>query len=289
MNAFWIILTASLVSFCCSILGSFLVLRKISMIGDAISHAVLPGIVIAFFISGSLASLEVLLGASIMGIICTVLIEFLDKKVKVQSDAAIGMIFTFLFAIGVILIVTFAGNVDLDQDCVLHGEIAYVPLDLIETGTFLDVLPVQVCILSIVLIFLLTVVYFGYKGFFLTTFDSEYAASIGISTVFWHYLLMALVSLTTVVSFESVGAILVVAFLIVPAATAYLLTNNLSTMILISCIVGLVSSVLGYYLAVVIDGSIAGAISVSMGLVFAIVLLFSPVNGLVIRKLSKRK
>ena len=289
MNAIWIILTASLVSFCCSILGCFLVLRKISMIGDAISHAVLPGIVIAFFISGSLSSLGVLIGASLMGILCTMLIEFFDKKVKVQSDAAIGMIFTFLFAIGVILIAAFASNIHLDQDCVLHGEIAYVPLDLPETGTFMDIVPIQVWILSSVFLFLITVLYFGYKGLFLTTFDPEYATSIGISTIAWHYFLMALVSLTTVVSFESVGAILVVAFLIVPAATAYLLTDKLLTMIFLSCIIGLLSSVLGYYLAVYLDGSIAGAISVAMGFLFILALLFSPSNGLVMKSLRKKE
>ncbi len=287
MNAFWIILAASLVSICCALLGCFLILRKISMIGDAISHAVLPGIVIAFFLSGSISSLTVLVGASLMGIFCTFLIEVFHKKAGVQADAAIGMIFTFLFAIGVILIAAFADNIHLDQDCVLHGEIAYIPLDLPETGTFLDHAPRQVWILGTVLLLILAFIKIGYKGLFLTTFDTEYATSIGISTTFWHYVLMAAVSLTTVVSFESVGAILVVAFLIVPAATAYLLTDKLPTMLLLSSLFGILASIGGYYLAVFLDGSIAGAISTVMGILFALVFIFSPTQGLLAKRRKK--
>jgi len=257
------------------------------MIGDAISHAVLPGIVIAFFLSGSISSITVLVGASLMGILCTFLIEVFNKKAGVQADAAIGMVFTFLFAIGVILIAAFADNIHLDQDCVLHGEIAYVPLDLPETGTFLDHAPRQVWILGSVLLLLLTFLKIGYKGLFLTTFDTEYAISIGISTTFWHYLLMAAVSLTTVVSFESVGAILVVAFLIVPAATAYLLTDKLPTMLILSSLFGILASIGGYYLAVLLDGSIAGAISTVMGILFALILIFSPTQGLLAKRRKK--
>ena len=288
MNAFWIILTASLVACCCALLGCFLILRKISMIGDAISHAVLPGIVIAFFISGSFASLPVLIGASLMGLVCTFLIEFFHKKANIQADAAIGMIFTFLFAIGVILIAAYASNLHLDQDCVLHGEILYVPLDKPITGTFLDYAPRQVWILSAVLVLILAMIRIGYKGLFLTTFDPEYATAIGVSTVFWHYLLMSAVSLTTVVSFESVGAILVVAFLIVPAATAYLLTDDLVKMLFLSCIVGILSSISGYYLSVLLNGSVAGAIAAMMGVFFGLALFFAPTQGVLTKKWAKK-
>ncbi len=256
------------------------------MIGDAISHSVLPGIVIAFLISGSLSSVLVIIGASLMGLICTFLIEFFHRTVKIQSDAAIGMVFTFLFAVGVILITAYTGNIDLDVDCVLHGEIAYVPLDLAETGTFLDSFPTQPIILSILSLLILIFVFIGYKPLFLTSFDPEYAIAIGISTSLWHYLLMAAVSVTTVLSFESVGAILVVAFLIVPASTAYLLTDKLKLMILLSCVFGILSSILGYYLAAYLDGSIAGAISVMMGINFAIVFAYTKISS---KKLQKIK
>lgn len=283
-----IILTASLVAVNCAILGCFLVLRKMSMVGDAISHAVLPGIVIAFFISGSLSSIPVLVGATLTGILCTFLIEWLNKKAGVQADAAIGMIFTFLFAVGVILIAAFASNVHLDQDCVLHGLIEFVPFDLPETGTFLDYAPRQIWILSTLLIFVVALVKRGYRGFFLTSFDPDFAVTTGVSLGLWHYLLMGAVSMTTVVSFESVGAVLVVAFLIIPAAAAYLMTNSLPKMLVLSCIFGVICSIIGYYFAVWVDGNIAGAISVVMGVAFTLVLLFAPERGIVTKKLRKR-
>jgi len=257
------------------------------MVGDAISHAVLPGIVIAFLLSGSLSSLPVLIGASITGLLCTFLIEWLNKTARVQGDAAIGMVFTFLFAVGVILISAYAGNADIDQDCVLHGEIAYVPFDLSETGTFLDLLPRQIWILGGVSLLIFTLIKLGYRGLFLTTFDPEFALATGVSLAFWHYLLMGAVSLTTVVAFESVGAILVVAFLIIPAATAYLLTDKLPRMLWISSIFGTLCSIIGYYFAVWIDGSIAGAIAVVMGIGFFLVLLFAPKRGIWGKKLFR--
>jgi len=229
MNAFWIILTGSLVAVTCGLLGCFLTLRKI-----------------------------------------------------------IGLTFTFLFALGVILIAIYADQIDLDQDCVLHGEIAYVPLDvwLTESGTNLG--PTAVWILGAVFLLVLAIIITGYKGLFLTTFDPAYALSIGISTTFWHYVLMGAVSLTTVVSFESVGAILVVAFLVGPPSIAYLLTDRLPVMLLLSSIAGILAAIGGYYLAVLIDGSIAGAMTVVLGIEFLIVFLFAPKYGLFKFKTSTR-
>ncbi|HOY50067.1 MAG TPA: metal ABC transporter permease, partial [Flavobacteriales bacterium] len=131
LNDFWIVLTASLISLCCVIPGTFLVLRRMAMFGDAISHAVLPGLVIAYMISGSRASMYMLPGAAASGLLVTFLIEWVNKRMRIQSDAAIGLIYTFLFAIGVILISAYTAQTDLDQDCVLYGEIAYVPFDLL--------------------------------------------------------------------------------------------------------------------------------------------------------------
>ena len=280
MNDLYIILTASLVSMSCALLGCFLILRKMAMVGDAISHAVLPGIVVAFLVSGSRDSVTMLLGAGLIGIITTFLIEFLHKKAKLQTDASIGVTFTWLFAVGVVLISLFAGKVDLDQDCVLYGEIAYVPLDLIitENGTILGprALYIVGTILAVVIIFIVS----GYKELFLTTFDPAYASAIGISTTLWHYLLMGAVSATTVASFESVGAILVVALLIAPAAAAYLLTDNFKWMLFLACLIGVLSSITGYYLAVWVDGSIAGAVASMTGIFFAAALLFSPSHGI---------
>lgn len=269
MDAFWIILTGSLVAVSCAILGSFLVLRKMSMVGDAISHSVLPGIVIAFFIAGSMQSVWMLVGAGILGVLTTFLIEFFHQKGKLQTDASIGVTFTWLFALGVILVTYYAGNAHIDQDCILHGEIAYVPIDLMYTASGDPIGPKAVIILSVVLITILLFVTLFYKELFITTFDASFAQAIGISASKWHYALMGLVSLTTVASFESVGAILVVALLIAPAASAYLITNKLSTMLILSSAFGVLSSFFGYWLSYLLDGSIAGAMVTVSGIIFA--------------------
>lgn len=254
------------------------------MLGDAISHAVLPGIVLAFLFTGSRDSITMLIGAGSIGVITTFLIEYFHKKGKLQADASIGVTFTWLFAIGVILISVFAGKVDLDQDCVLYGEIAYVPIDLWITDSGINMGPRVIYISGSVLLILITFIYLGYKELFLTTFDPAYASAIGISTVFWHYLLMGAVSLTTVASFESVGAILVIALLIAPPATAYLLTEKFIHMLLISSLIGILTAISGYYLAVFTDGSIAGAMASMAGLFFMLVFFLAPKTGYFMRK-----
>jgi manganese/zinc/iron transport system permease protein len=287
MNDFYIILTASLVASSCALLGCFLILRKMAMVGDAISHAVLPGIVLAFLFSGSRDSVTMLIGAGLIGIFTTFLIEFFHKKAKLQTDAAIGVTFTWLFAVGVVLISIFAGKVDLDQDCVLYGEIAYVPLDVIISSSGTSLGPKALYVMGFVLVLIIIFIVVGYKELFLTTFDPAYASAIGISTTLWHYLLMGAVSVTTVSSFESVGAILVVALLIAPAATAYLLTDNFKWMLVLACVAGMLASVSGYYFAVWLDGSIAGAIAAMSGVIFGLTMIFSPIHGLLFKKLKQ--
>ncbi|MBL7840104.1 MAG: metal ABC transporter permease [Cyclobacteriaceae bacterium] len=287
MNDFYIILTASLVASSCALLGCFLILRKMAMVGDAISHAVLPGIVLAFLFSGSRDSVTMLIGAGLIGVFTTFLIEFFHKKARLQTDAAIGVTFTWLFAVGVVLISIFAGKVDLDQDCVLYGEIAYVPLDLIISPSGANLGPKAIYVMGFVLTLIIIFIVTGYKELFLTTFDPAYASAIGISTSLWHYLLMSAVSVTTVSSFESVGAILVVALLIAPAATAYLLTDNFKWMLVLACASGVLASLTGYYLAVWLDGSIAGAIAAMSGIIFGLAMVFSPTHGLFFKKLRQ--
>lgn len=271
MDSLIIILTGSLVAICCSILGCFLILRKMAMVSDAISHAVLPGIVIAFMLGGDLDSIWMLIGAGLVGVITSFLIEFFHRHGKLQTDASIGVTFTWLFAIGVIMVTYYAGDAHIDQDCILYGEIAYVPLDMMTTSSGTILGPKALIVLASVLALILIVVLPFYKEFFLTTFDPSFALVTGISVSLWHYVLMSLVSITTVASFESVGAILVVAFLIVPPATAYLISNNLKNMILLSCLFGILTSTLGYYLAFWVDGSIAGAMATVAGLIFGVV------------------
>lgn len=274
----WIILTGALAGGACALVGTFLVLRRMSMLGDAISHAVLPGIAIAFLLTGSRSSIPMLLGAALFGVLTSLLVETLHKKGRLQQDAAIGVSFTWLFAIGVILISGFAGAVDLDQDCVLYGEIAYVSLDTIS---FLGYdLPEAVVTLGGIFLANLLFVVIARKELTITSFDPALATSLGISATLWHYALMGMVSLTTVGAFWSVGAILVVAMLIAPAAAAWLLTDRLSTMLWLAVAISVLSSIGGNFLSRAIDGSIAGGMAVASGVIFALVLFFSPRHGL---------
>lgn len=258
-------------------MGSFLVMRKMVMIGDAISHAVLPGIFIAYYVSGSTASIPILIGAAFSGILATLMIEWFTKKARLQSDAAIGVSYTLLFAIGIVLISKFGANADLDQQCVLYGEIEYVSLWLkpIIGGIML---PQQAIILLVVCVLLIIAVIVGYKGLFITTFDPNFALSTGVAVSFWHYFLMSGVSLTTVVSFESVGAILVIAFLSGPPAIAYLLTEDFKKMLVLACVIGIACSAGGYYSAKWLNVSVAGSISTVIGIAFILVFIFTSVR-----------
>lgn len=283
---FWIILTGSLAGGACALVGTFLVLRRMSMLGDAISHAVLPGIAIAFLLSGSRSSLPMLLGAASFGLLTAFLVETLHKKGRLQQDASIGVSFTWLFAIGVILISGFAGSVDLDQDCVLYGEIAYVSLDTIS---FIGLeVPEAVVTLGGIFLANLLFVLLARKELTVTSFDPALATSLGISATLWHYALMGMVSLTTVGAFWSVGAILVVAMLIAPAAAAWLLTDRLTTMLWLSVLLSVLSSVGGNFLARAIDGSIAGGMAVVAGVIFTLALFLSPRHGILPRRFKSR-
>lgn len=244
------------------------------MVGDAIAHAVLPGIVIAFLLSGSKATLPVLIGAAAVGMLTTVLIEMLSKRGGLQEDASIGISFTFLFAIGVILISLFAGQVELDQDCVLYGEIDQLPLDiwLLPGGTNLG--PAGLWTIGSAFLIIAAFVAIGFRGLQVTTFDEGYAAAIGVNVALWHYLLMSAVSLTTVVSFDAVGAILVVAFLVIPPATAYLLTDKLRSMLLLACGFGIASAAGGHFLAVRMDSSSAACMAAVSGILFFAAFIF---------------
>jgi len=277
MDAFWIIVTGFLVASSTGMLGNLLLLRKMSMMGDALSHAVLPGIVVAYLISGSRASIPLFVGAIVMGVLTTFLIQFFSSKGKMQSDAAMGTVFTFLFAVGVILVTKFAGEADIDADCVLHGELAFVPL---QTSAFLGLgVPAPVWTLLVLLAVIQIIFWTGYKGWLITSFNPEYAQSVGIKTTLWHYSLMAATSVATVVSFESVGAILVIAFLVVPAATAYLLTDKLPWMTVIILIHGLISSTLGYFISDALEASISGSIAVMSFILFVGAFVWSKKKG----------
>ncbi|KQL34656.1 MULTISPECIES: metal ABC transporter permease [Bacillaceae] len=286
MNEFWVLLTGAMVGITCGLTGVFLILRKTAMIADAISHTVLFGIVVAFMITQSLNGFWMLLGAAIAGLLTTYLVQVLQSG-GLQEDAAIGVVFTSLFALGVLFITLFAGNVHLDVEHVLMGEIAFVPWDTWSILGF--TMPKAVWMLSIVLVLNVLFLVLFYKEIKLSTFDPVFALSIGLPIIVMHYSYMTLVSLTTVAAFDSVGAVLVVAMLIGPAATAYLISKSVRSMIFWSMTFGVTAAITGYYLAKLWNTSIAGMMAAMIGIIFMLVFLFMPHDGIVWKMITRLK
>ena len=286
---FWIFVMGAVISLSCGLVGAFLVLRKNALLGDAISHAILPGIVVAFLLTGSRASGWMMVGALVAGLLTTLLIDLICRKTRIKEDSAIGIVFSFFFATGVILISLFAGNVDLDLDCVLYGEIDFLALaPLLEIGGR-ETLPIPVALASGVLVIVLLCILLFYKELLVTSFDPVFSKTIGISSTAIHYLLVVVLSMTVVSAFESVGAILVVAMLILPGSTAYLFCDRLSRLLLSILPLSLLSSGLGVYIAVLFDCSTGGSMVVAAFILFLLAWVFSPGRGLLAQWFHRRR
>lgn len=287
----WIVIAAVLAGATCSLIGSFLVLRKISMMGDAISHAVLPGIAVAFILTGSRGSGVMLLGAAIVGVLTAVLVHLINRHARLEEGASMGVVFTVLFAVGLILIEQAARHVDIHPDHVLFGAVELVPLHVVAVWG-IDV-PRGVVLLGIVLAINVLVVVLFFKELRLATFDPELATTLGFNATVVHYLLMVLVAITTVAAFEVVGSILVIAMLIVPGAIAWLLTRRLLPFLLVSVAIAIASAVIGHLAAITVpplfgfvDTSTSGSMAVVLGLLFLVAMLFAPEQGVVARAWS---
>ena len=271
---------AAIVAMACAIPGVFLVLRKMALISDAISHAILPGVVIGFFVTQDLNSPLLILLAALAGVITVVLVEFIQKTGLVKEDTAIGLVFPVLFSIGVILIAKNANDVHLDIDAVLLGELAFAPFDrLMLAGA--DWGPKSMWVMGTILLTTLSLLLLFFKELKVSTFDAGLSSVLGISPVLMHYGLMSISSITVVGAFDAVGAILVVALMIAPAATAYLLTEDLKKMIVLSLLIGVFSAISGYWVAHLLDASISGSIATTLGVIFLMVYLFAPKKGLI--------
>ena len=277
-----------LVSVACALPGVFLVLRKMALISDAISHSILPGIVLGFFITHNLASPVLVFMATLFGVLTVVIVEYIQKTGLVKEDTAIGLVFPALFSIGVLLIARNAGDVHLDVDAVLLGEVAFAPFNRwVFNGV--DLGPKSLWVIGTILLVSLTLLVFFFKELKVATFDVGLASSLGFTPALIHYGLMTISSVTTVGAFDSIGAILVVAFMIVPAASVYMLTNNLKKLLVFSCLFGVVSALLGYWIAHWIDASISGTIASVLGVFFLITYLFAPGKGYVSVKYKERQ
>lgn len=281
-------LLAAVVAAACALPGVFLILRRMALLSDAISHSVLLGIVLAFFVVRDLGSPVLLLGAAAMGVLTVALVEMMHRTRLVREDAAIGLVFPALFSLGVILISRYAGDVHLDLDAVLLGEIAFAPFDRLVVGGR-DLGPRGLWVMGSILLLNAAAITVFYKELKLTTFDAALAAALGFSPAVVHYGFMTLVSITAVGAFDAVGSILVIALMIAPPAAAYLLTDRLSAMLLLSVRIGVSSAISGYWLAHLLDASIAGAMATMAGAHFALALLFAPEQGIVARALRRRR
>ena len=278
-----ILLTGIICAVACALPGTFLILRRMAMMTDAISHAILPGLVFGYWMAGSANLIVGAVGATAAAIFTVTVVEALQRTRRVESSEAMGIVFPAMFALGTVLISRYFENVHLDTDAILYGNIEFSAFDrVIMNGR--DLGPQSLWVMSILLVINITVLTLLYKELKISTFDPALAQSLGFSPVLVHYLLMLLLSITTVGAFTAVGAILVVALVIVPAATAYLLTEKLLDMMILSAMIGALGAIGGYWMAIWIDGSISGGIVTMLGMLFTLALLFSPSQGLVAQR-----
>jgi manganese/zinc/iron transport system permease protein len=277
-----------LVTVSCGLVGNYLILRRMALMGDAVSHSVLPGLVIAFLLTQTRGTWAMFGGALAAGAATTLLVDAIHRRSRVKQDSAIGITFTTLFAIGVVLISIYAQQVDLDAECVLYGEIAFVPLEPFATVGGVEIAPPSVLRMAGVLLAVVVLVIVFYKELLVSSFDAGLAASLGINPSLMHYSLMAMLSIVVVSAFEAVGAILVIAMLILPGATSFLLTHRLWKAMLLSVAHAALSTLLGIHLSVWLSCSVAAAMVVMGSVLFVLAWIFAPESGLVARAMHAR-
>lgn len=282
-RSFWeVFAVLAVTAAACAVLGSFLVLRRMALLTDAIGHVLLLGIVLAFFVTRDLASPLLLFGAAGIGLVTVMLVEAVARSKFVKEDAAIGLVFPALFALGVLLATLYASKTHLDVDRVLLGTPEFAPLNRIGTKAF-DFGPASGVIMSGVLLLNAAFVAVCFKELKLATFDPLLATTLGFAPAVLHYVLMGLVSLTAVTAFDAAGPVLVVAFFVVPPATAYLLTDRLGIMIGLGVGIGVAGAFVGTAIGFAWSLTLSGTVAVVMGLFFALALVGSPRHGLITR------
>lgn len=293
------ILATLFATLACALLGNFLVLRRQSLMGDAVSHAVLPGIVGAFLIAGSRETWPIFVGATAASVTAVVLIELVRRFGRVEAGTAMGVVFSIMFAAGVVLMEqAAASNIDLDAECVLYGQLEDI-LWLAPTGlgSLLDPaaladLPREVVTLAVALLVTAGAIALFWKELKITSFDPELATTLGLSSGAVNLGLMVLVGIVAVAAFEAVGSILVIAMFICPAGAARMLTDRLAVQVRLSLLFAAMSSVGGYVLAafgpfwIGLDHSLAasGMIAVTSGVILALAVILGPRHGLLARR-----
>lgn len=267
-----VLLVTAITAITCALIGNFLVLKKLSLMGDAISHAVLFGIVIAFYIVGTLHSPAFFILSILFAVFMAFVVQWIIDRVNVSKESVIGIVFTFFFALAVILIVKFFNDVHLDAHAVLYGSVEFSIFERIALGG-VDLGPKALWTIGSVLILNVVAILLFYKELKVAIFDQGFSDSVGISTKKIHYLVMFLTSITVVTAFEVVGAILVVALLVVPGATAYVFTKRLNLLLILSVVFALLAAVFGYLMALYFDVSVAGSVATMSGIILMLVVM----------------
>ncbi|RVV99977.1 metal ABC transporter permease [Mesobaculum littorinae] len=280
-SALMIMLTGALVGCASTLVGTFLVLRGNSLLSDAISHSIIFGIVVVWLLTHATAGPVQIVGAALTGVLTVFLTELLFSTRRVKYDAAIGLVFPVLFSVGVLLLNVYARDVHIDQHTVLLGEIGFVWLDTMAIGGY--EVPQAVVFMGLVTAVNLLFVTLFFKELKITTFDPGLAAALGFAPGVMFYALLFLVSATGVAAFDAVGAVLFIAFVIVPPSAAYLLTDRLWLMLVLGALISIAASVLGYYAAITLNVSIGGMMAVMTGVFLALAFLFGPRYGIIAR------
>ncbi len=279
------ILVAAICNAACALVGCFLVLRRLSLMGDALSHAILPGLVIALLVSHDGGPAAMMVGALAAGLTTTFLTRLTEKHGQVAPDASLGVVYTSLFAFGVVLIKRRLSDIHFDVSCVYEGSLLQVAHDTIAMGG--AEVPRALFSAAPVLVVLVVALLVMWKEWKITTFDPALARTMGFAPDAMHYLLMTMVSVTAMVSFESIGSILVIAMLIAPAAAAQLLVDRLSSMLAVSVLLATVATIAGYALADWLDVMPAGCIAVVAGLLYMAAALLGPRYGVLSQLISQ--
>lgn len=283
IEVLWILIITSMA---CSLLGVFLVIRNMAMLSDAVSHSVLLGIVLAYFVVKDLSSIFLIVSASAAGVISCVCMEWLAKSKRISKDSAIGIVFTLFFSIAVILISKFAKNVHLDVDMVLMGELILAPFDRMR---FLGIsVPKSMVIMGCV--FILNAIYlrWNFRTLVISSFDEVFAKTAGISMAIMYYVYISMVSMTAVAAFHTVGAILAISFFIAPAASAFLITKKIKMTVLVSLIYAIINSIVSYFLSLKYNVSMSGMCAGVSGLSFLLTLVFYK-DGILISTIRRHR
>ncbi len=275
MAAVWIIAVSCLIGICCAWIGSILVIRRMAMLSDAVSHSVLPGIVAAYLLIEEMDYGIFIIAAAVTAFISTMLIEGVSKLANYRKDVSMGIIYTLLFSIGIILLSAHQDSVPIQSDHIIQGNLEMIPLEelwIINDVYSLGPYPIWSSLLNLVVVVITFAL--AYRGIKLISFDHSYASVKGVKTSRWNLIFMALTSLTVVISFSEIGAILVIGFIVIPPATALIFSKKLSHVLLYSSLISCASCIGGYFLARHFDSSVAGSICVVMGILFFIVFCF---------------